>query len=150
MFVSFHFEVDASKAEISFLEVGVGCETFCDFLNSFFVLMLVQQSDSEPIVQIFLCVRVLKMMDYVPDKWHYLLVLLTLEHFLDKVVLLLEKVLIDADREVIALCDWDYLTHSVHPDDNFRLVSMFFCEMFLLKEMPREAGCVFLIFSLLR
>lgn len=90
------------------------------------------------------------MMDDMPDKWHNLLVLLALEHFLDYVILLLEQVLIDADREVAALCHWDYLTKIVHPDDSFRLVSMFFCEMFLLNEMPSEAGCVFLIFSLLR
>ena len=36
-------------------------------------------------------------MDDMPDKWHNLLVLLALEHFLDYVILLLEQVLIDAD-----------------------------------------------------
>lgn len=58
--------------------------------------------------------------------------------------------LVDAHRKVGALCHGDYLTSIIHPDDNFRLVSMFFCEMFLLKEMPSDAGWVFRIFSLLR
>ena len=90
MFISFHFEVNASQAEISFLEVGVSCETFRDLLNSFFVLMLVHQGYSEPIVQILLCVRVLKMMDDMPDKRHNLVILFPIEHFLDNVVLLFE------------------------------------------------------------
>ena len=86
----------------------------------------------------------------MPDKWHNLLILFTFEHFFDIAILFLEQVLVDANRKVAALCHGDYLTLFIHPDDNFRLVSMFFCEMFLLKEMPSEAGCVFRIFSLLR
>lgn len=54
--------------------------------------------------------------------------------------------MIDADWMMISLDNLNYINKCLQPEDNFLLVFIFFCEMFLLNEIAREEGWLLRIF----
>ena len=76
----------------------------------------------------------------MPDQGYNFHILPFLIGFLDGKILFFEKMMIDADRMMISFDDLNYLIKKVHPDDNFLLVFIFFCEICLDNELLSEAG----------
>ena len=48
--------------------------------------------------------------------------------------------LIDANRMMVRFDYLNYIILSLHPDDNFLLVGIFFCETFLINGPDIEVG----------
>jgi hypothetical protein len=89
---------------------------------------------------------VLEVEDGVADQLHHAFVLPGCEELPGELVLFPDEVLIDADRVVVGLDDLNWVGGGVQPEESLRLVLVFFWERCLVKEEPREAGMLCLIF----
>lgn len=145
-FVLLLFELQLSAEQESFFESWIQMHALADLLNGLLIFMKAVERSSQPKIQIFLCIRVLKVRNNVPGKRSYFFKLLIFKQFLNEIVFFFEEVMIYADRMVISFDRLNYFRVRVHPDDSFLLVCMFFWDMFLLKEIAKEAGWLFRIF----
>lgn len=67
-------------------------------------------------------------------------ILLATDEFLDVVVLLLDKVFVDADRVVVALGHANYVWRSIQPERRRFFTVICLCETWLLKFRLTEPG----------
>jgi len=96
------FKIEVCETEVSLLKSGILSQTFCNILHSLFVFMNLDKRNSQPIVNILLCIRILKLKQHVFGITNNLLVILGLKEFLHHLIFLLQQVLVNIYRMMIA------------------------------------------------
>lgn len=96
-------EIAASETQKTLLKIRINCKAFGHLLHCLLVLVEVHERHRKPVVEIFLCIGVFEMPDDMPRHRDQPFVLTHLKQFLSGRILLLEQVLVDADRVMVRL-----------------------------------------------